>query len=388
MSQTTNEAGEAQVTVTSDSAIRRTNPLLLVGLTFIASRAMMALIGVISAVHNGDTLEVAAGHWDVGHFVRIATDGYADLTETAFFPGLPLLLRLANSLGIPMVLFGCLVSMVASWFAALALLRLYGPMAACLWLIAPPAVFTMIPYTEALFCAAAFWAWERAKADRWGWAATFAALSCTLRISGLFLWGALGLLAISQIRLKNDPDWLGGFCKKVAWLLLPLAVLGGYELYLHSLTGSWTTWLDAQQSGWARSFTSPWRSLQRTLEAGHFAYWPGRPDVAIMFRIEVLAMAIGLAATLICAWQKRLGEFGWVGIHVIAFGTSTWYISASRAVLLWFPLYSLLAQLTTWTPKNPRAKLCWRCLIVLGIAISAIGMCIWAWLFFNGKWSS
>ena len=25
----------------------------------------------------------------------------------------------------------------------------------------------MVPYTESLFCAAAFWAWERARSDRW-----------------------------------------------------------------------------------------------------------------------------------------------------------------------------------------------------------------------------
>ena len=57
---------------------------------------------------------------------------------------------------------------VAGAFAAAALVRLGGPWAAIAWLFAPTAVFTTVPYTESLFCAAAFWAWERARADRTG----------------------------------------------------------------------------------------------------------------------------------------------------------------------------------------------------------------------------
>ena len=58
--------------------------------------------------------------------------------------------------------------MVGSAVAAAALLRLGGPWAAVAWLFAPTAVFTTVPYTESVFCALAFWAWERARADRWG----------------------------------------------------------------------------------------------------------------------------------------------------------------------------------------------------------------------------
>jgi hypothetical protein len=358
-----------------------------VGTTFLATRAIMALIGVISATSNGDTLAVAAGHWDVEHFVHIALQGYTNPQEMAFFPGLPLLLGVADVLGIPMVLFGALVSMAASWVAALALVRLYGPTAACLWLIAPTAVFTMLPYTEALFCAAAFWAWERARANRWYLASLLAGLACTFRISGLFLWGALGLLAISQIRLK-DRDWLHDFALKVGALMLPLVVLGAYEMYLHSLTGSWTAWLDAQQSGWARGFTNPWEALQHTLDAGSLARWPDRPDVAWVFRAEVVSMVVGVVTAAFLAWRRRLGEFGWVAIQVVAFGTSWWYMSANRAVLLWFPLFGVLAGWAAWTPKDAHARIAWRCVTVLAVLASVVAMCVWAWLFFNGKWSS
>ena len=59
-------------------------------------------------------------------------------------------------------------------------------------------MFTTVPYTESLFCAAAFWAWERARADRWPAAAVLAASACTLRVSGLFLIGALLVMIITS----------------------------------------------------------------------------------------------------------------------------------------------------------------------------------------------
>ena len=97
-----------------------------------------------------------------------------------------------------------MLSLAGSAVAAAALLRLGGPWAAVAWLFAPTAVFTVVPYTESLFCAAAFWAWERARADRWAAAAMLAAAACTLRVSGLFLVGALFVMLITT-RGTNWP---------------------------------------------------------------------------------------------------------------------------------------------------------------------------------------
>ena len=117
-------------------------------------------------------------NWDVRHFENLATNGYLgkpDGTLMAFFPGLPGLLALGLTVGIPIQVTGVVLSLAGSAVAAAALLRLGGPWAAVAWLFAPTAVFTVVPYTESLFCAAAFWAWERARADRWAAAAMLAA---------------------------------------------------------------------------------------------------------------------------------------------------------------------------------------------------------------------
>ena len=79
----------------------------------------------------------------------------------AFFPGWPLILSLFGQLGVPVRSAECSFP----WSALPSLLQ------RCIGsagrgrpsrLFAPTAVFTMVPYTESLFCAVAFWAWERA----------------------------------------------------------------------------------------------------------------------------------------------------------------------------------------------------------------------------------
>src|SRR4029453_15843105 len=121
---------------------------------------------------------------------NLAAGGYlaeADGTLMAFFPGWPAIFWVFDQLGVPIAIRGVIISPAGSAVAAAALYRLGGPWAAVAWLFAPTAVFTVVPYTESLFCAAAFWAWERARCDRWLAAAGLTAVACTLRVSGLFL---------------------------------------------------------------------------------------------------------------------------------------------------------------------------------------------------------
>ena len=94
------------------------------------------------------TFSQVTGNWDVQHFMSIARNGYADPLEMAFFPGLPALLKVGSLIGLPMEVTGVLLGLVGSALAAWALFRIGGTVPACLWLIAPTAVFTVVGYTE------------------------------------------------------------------------------------------------------------------------------------------------------------------------------------------------------------------------------------------------
>ena len=353
-----------------------------VALTYVLSRGLIALVGAMLMITQGWTFELLANRWDVEHFIGIAQFGYADPSSAAFFPGLPLLLKAGSVIGLPMTVTGVLVALTGSAFAAAALFKLFGAPAACLWLVAPTAVFTVVGYSEAPFCAAAFWAWQKASERKWGQAALLAGIACSFRITGLFLLAALVVYALVQHRDGGRRLVVNG-----AWLLIPVAVLGAFLVYLHQVSGSWLAWWDAQQTGWGRSFATPWASLWHTLQAGVMDAWPGRPDVAWVFRAEVVAMAVGVCATVWSLWRRHWAEAVFIGLQVVAFGTSYWYMSVNRAVLVWFPLWAMAGAAAAWRPKSGR-RIGWRVVTMAVVGVSAILMLVWAWLFFTGRWAS
>ena len=341
-----------------------------VALTYVLSRAAIALVGLVLMVTQGWTFSRLVSRWDVVHFLDIARAGYEDPSAPAFFPGLPLLLRAGTVIGLPMVVTGVLVGLAGSAIAAAALFSMFGAPAACLWLVAPTAIFTVVGYSEAPFCAAAFWAWQKASQRKWGQAGLLAGLACTFRITGLFLLAALVVYALVQ-RSDLPTAWL--------WLLIPVAVLEAYLVYLHYVTGSWLAWWDAQQTGWTRSLAPPWASFWHTIQASATSAWPDRPEVAWVFRAEIVAMVAGACATVWTCVRRRWAEAVYVGLQVVAFGTSWWYMSVNRAILVWFPLWGMLGG----RPKSIN-----RVVAMVGVAVSSLLMLVWAWLFFTDRWAS
>lgn len=359
-----------------------------VALAWLTSRTLLLVTLLAVAVHGGYSAAGVLGNWDVQHFATIATQGYAvDPQEMAFFPGLPLLMRAGLVVGVAPAWTGMLVALVGSALAAWALARIGGTWAAVAWLFAPTAVFTVVGYTEALFCAAALWAWERAQADRWAQAAVLAGLACTLRVSGLFLVGALVLLALTwpAVRDRTLPVRLRAALVRAVWMLLPIAVLAAYATYLWSLTGSWTAWYSAQEAGWQRTFTWPWESVRATLEAVRPGGYADSSGWGMVFRFELVAFAGGLLTTGWMLRRRRWGEAGWVGVQVLAFSLSPWLMSVNRAVLLWFPTWSIIGELAERPGPGRRTRIV---LLVAWGAVSVATMVWWAANFALGRWAS
>lgn len=346
---------------------------------WLGSRGLLAFTALVLAVTTGRSFADLIANWDVQHFLNLARAGYLDdPKEMAFFPGLPSLMRLGGAIGVDPLIAGLALSIIASAVAALALYRMGGVWPAVLWLVAPTAVFTFVPYTEALFCAVAFWAWERARRDRWWQAALLAAAACSLRVSGLFLVGALAVMIIT-----TASGGLKGRLRRLPWLVLPLLVLAGFATYLHGLTGSWTAWYTAQAQGWPRGITTPWQSFLNTLPAAFGEY----PQWAWMFRLEIVSMAVGLIVTGVCLRRRRWAEASWVGVQVLAFSLSYWFFSVNRAVLLWFPLWLLLGEWIQRRLAEP-GRVPVKPFLVFGVLGSIVVMLWWAAMFMTGRWAS
>lgn len=379
-----------------------------------ASRLLLVVVLLVVVTQEPRRLRDTLGNWDVQHYMTVARDGYADPKEMAFFPGLPAIMRLLDVVHVPMWLTGALLALVCSALAAWALYRIASPQgsggtsgpggpgavtSAALWLVAPTAVFTTVAYTEAPFCAAAFWAWERARRGRWFEAALLATVACSFRVSGLFLVGALLVMAVvgdgdaspaprSRGGRRQPPPALPERLRHAAWLLVPALSLLAWTWYLHGLTGSWTAWFDAQKEGWGRGLHTPRESWEATWRAAQPQSWPDRPRVAWVFAAEIASMAVGLLTTVICLVRRRWASASWVAVMLVAFGTSVWWMSISRATLLWFPTFVLVGELVAWSDRGRGLR---RTLgqVLAGLLFlgCVVADAVWAWLFFRGDWA-
>jgi hypothetical protein len=317
--------------------------------------------------------------WDVGLFRKVAEFGsqgrpehYPDEGVEAFFPGAPLVLRAIHLLVPDWTAAGLVMSLVAGGFASVALGRLAAlecapaPRAVLYLVVSPYAVFLFAGYSEALFLALALWGWLRARQEHWVAAGLLVGAASTVRVSGLFL--ACGLvvhhLVVRRGRLRADA----------AALLAPFAAVAAYFAYLWSITGDPLRWLSAQEDGWDRRTTPPWEALSTTVRAALDGAQAA--EHAWSFRAEVLAVAVGVALTVVLLRRRSWGEATYVGLSVGSLATSTFYLSVGRATLLWWPVFVLLALATVRRPWLHTAY----------VALSAPLMALLVLTFTSGRW--
>ena len=351
-----------------------------------ASRVAVALLSVGGAwLLSGAQASSVEGflqrwdRWDVGLFRKVAEFGYqgrpehyADEGVEAFFPGAPLVLRAVHLVVPDWTAAGLVVSLLAGAAASVALGRLAvlegAPSSrAVLYLVVSPyAVFLVAGYSEALFLALALWGWLCARQEHWVAAGLLVAGASSVRISGLFL--ACGLvvhhLVVRRGRVRRDA----------AALLAPFAAVAAYFGYLWAITGDPVRWFTAQETGWGRRTTPPWEALATTVRAA-FDGAQGA-EYAWSFRAEILAVAVGVALTVVLLRRRAWGEATYVGLSVGALATSTYYLSVGRATLLWWPLYVLLAVAAVRRPWLHTAY----------VALSAPVMALLVLTFTSGRW--
>ena len=321
--------------------------------------------------------------WDEGIFVSIAQHWYfapgADPRHVAFFPGFPVAMWLMHLVVWNWIAAGMAVSLTAGAIATVALGRLAAQEvtvrqnqaaanATLFFALAPAAVFLAAGYSESLFAAFAFSAWAAARRDRWALAVVLAAGASTVRVNGLFLAAAIVLEFLLAGRARRR--W-----RQAPLLAVPALPVAAYMLYLRRDTGDWLAWQHAQAAGWFRTFQSPesawnqtWRAAFGASQAGHTAW---------VFQLELVAVVVGLGLTALLLLKRRWPEALYVGLSLLALGTTTWFMSVPRAMLLWWPLWTMLGA---WAAKRPMVRTLYVCCvapIMAGVAL----------LFLSGQWA-
>ncbi|MEU7748975.1 mannosyltransferase family protein [Nonomuraea sp. NPDC049158] len=286
--------------------------------------------------------------WDAGLFITIAEHGYdgdpgrpPDAGLPAFFPGLPLAMRVVHLVVPDWTACGLIVSLVAGLVAVVALARLTeweggsGWAAVAGLLLFPMAVFLVAGYSEALFLAFAIPAWLAARQGRWPLAAALAAGASCVRITGLFLAVAL----IVEFLTSRQP------VRRAPWLLVPFLPLVAYSFFHYSRSGDWLAWKHAQEAGWGRQMVWPWQAWSTTWQSAL-----GAGDFAVAFRMELAGAVVTVAALIWLLVMRRWSELVYTGLQAGALMTSAYYLSIPRSLLLWFPLWVAFGRLVARHP--------------------------------------
>jgi hypothetical protein len=352
--------------------------LLAVLGTWLASRVAVVVAALLGARTGSTSGENQPGlielwdRWDVGLFVKVARYGYlspayADRTEVDL-PGLPIAMRLVHPFVGDWVLAGMVVSLLAGLVAAAALYRLAvddalvegnrsggtaapedldrGRRAVLLMVCFPYAVFLFAGYSEALFAAFATTAWVAVRRERWLLAGLLTAGATATRVLGLALLAAVWVeYLVTRWRARTSAGPTGGGGRRageVGALLLPVAPLVAFGAYFQARTGHWDAYTRAMREHWGRTVAPPWEGFLTTWRAA--VNGEQASSFQVFWWAEILAVLIGIVLGVVLLRRRRWGEATFVLACTAIMSCSSYWASGVRAVLVWFPLYLVLAR--------------------------------------------
>ena len=366
---------DATTSTSEDRSIGR--GLRFAGIVWLASRGyFLAAAGLMALLHRLPSHPGTPAQWpftvysrfDAGHFVRIARQGYfatdngAPAHDEAFFPGYPLAARfLAQLVGAgsgsdaPFLVAMSLITSIGALVSAVLLWKLTAEVstptvahvAVAVLLFGPYSVFLMASYSEAPFLAFALAAWLLARNGRWWAASAAASVACVIKVNGLFLVAGLLVMYCVSIRQRGRR----AVRLEVVSFALPLFATASYFWWLHTRTGSWTTWFDEERAGWGRERVAPWTALANSVGQ---VFTAGTPHVQSCLELIFAALLVG--CLIVLGRRGQWPELTYVGLTAAALLTSTHYLSVPRSLLVCFPAIVVIAQ---WLRRPGSRSLRW-----------------------------
>jgi Gpi18-like mannosyltransferase len=318
--------------------------------------------------------------WDSPHYMYLAQYGYVNSGDPAnfivFFPLYPFLVRLITFDFAYVNLSGLIVSNVSSIFAFVYLFKLVKldfsdsvAKKAVLYLcVFPTAYFLSAVFTESLFLALVVASLYYAHSGRWGLAGFLGFLAALSRIAGLILLPVLLVEYLYQKKWKIQSSDL-----KLFWAGLPALGFVVYLVINFVVTGGFFTFMEIERVHWYQTL-DPLGGLAGALS------WPvshSFPDGLTIGYAQVAFAFLGLLMVLL-AYRFKLRPsyqvymlFTWL----LAVSTGFW-ISIPRYVLVMFPMFIVLALLSTK-----------KSVTIAIVAVSSVALVFFTWLFATGAWA-
>ncbi len=343
----------------------------------------------------GDLLAAPAARWDSSWYLVIAHYGYRpDLgsftaSRDAFFPLYPLGLKGLGWIGLPLILAGVLISLLALTLALYGIHRLTtlelgdagtARLAVLLTAFAPMAFFLSAVYSEALYLALSVGLFYAARHGRWAIVGVLAALAGATRSTGIVLLLPALILYLYGPREDRLPDFplARRFAPRyrlrrdVLWLALAPVGLALYMAYLGLAGGDALAPFHAQDV-WGRHFAGPylgiWDGLQAAFEGtrqllsfqqahAYFATGGESPFVAAEHNLLLFAFLVAAVVAIVGVLRTLPLAYGAYVIAALALPlsypvTAQPLMSLPRFLLVLFPLTMWFAS---WLAARPRLQ--------------------------------
>ena len=332
-------------------------------------------------------LDVFGSRWDTGFYLSIAAEGYrfrdVRLPSVAFFPLLPMLIRLVSQITGDAVVAGLIVTNAALLAASFLFYRLvedeWGATLAgrATWylLLFPTSFFGSAIYSESLFLLGAIGALHSARRGRWEVAALCGFLSALTRLTGVLVGILLFVEWWTRYQDRASPR-RPPLAAALASLTAPLGA-GVYMLYLGLTFGDPLAFVHASEA-WGRVAASPLTTiaqlLQHPAEGWSAALLAGR--LPLDNWIDLLTASGFLALGSVLLYQRRWSEGAFVMLGALIPLSSGLLMSQRRYVWILFPAFVLLARWgeRAWVDRTITV------LFALGLGLFTALFANWYWV--------
>jgi hypothetical protein len=325
-------------------------------------------------------------YWDGGWYLHILNGGYADPASPApvFYPLFPLTVQIVQTVtfhAFDVLLAGLIVNTIALWLALVALIKIadiFVPgkkwWVVALFMAWPTAIFLHFFYSEAVFCAVAFWAYLFALRRQWVYMGLLLGIATAARLPALLFIG-LCMLEFMRAHGWNIKKMLNP--NLLLFLLVPLGFVA-YGLYLYVVRGDFFAMFTSY------SLTNEWTyhqfnpNIPETIWREIVIMWqhtvgdiPFNKVIIVYSVLPVVGLFILLLTSLYAIFTIRdktlpLGIFGLASIVFFTINNNT--VSVHRYLLPCLTIYVVGAILVQ---RHKQLRLPLRIAVGVGVLLQA-----------------
>ncbi len=280
-------------------ALKRVLPLyIVIHILFLLLSYLVTLFLVGNYSLNSLPLSSLAqvwNRWDTGHFTAIATDGYGEAWQTAFFPLFPMLERGgAFLIGGPFQA-GLLIANLADLGVLTVLHRLIwedfsqedADRAVLYLAVFPSAFFFVAAYSESLFLFFALLSFYSMRRGRWWMAGLFGLFATLTRAGGILLV----LPFLYEYFRQHDFKLARIHLDLISGVLIPVGLVI-FSLYCFLRFHDFLAFSHAEKIGWNRELKVPWYGLVTASTTIIQNGWQGALSFASIH--DMIELSIGL----------------------------------------------------------------------------------------------